>query len=72
MFFAFAPKKHGGGLMKELDDMFYECKDEKERYGEDYGVPVSFLKRLKRSYAEAFEIGEWLAKPEKKELCGGG
>jgi len=58
--------------MKELDDMFYECKEEKKRYGEDYGVPVSFLRRLKRSYAEAFEVGEWVSKAEKKQLCSGG
>ena len=70
--FAFAPKNGTGAIMKELDDMFYECKEEKKRYGEDYGVPVSFLRRLKRSYAEAFEVGEWLSKAEKKQLCSGG
>ena len=72
MLFAFAPKNGTGAIMKELDDMFYECKEEKKRYGEDYGVPVSFLMRLKRSYAEAFEVGEWVSKAEKKQLCSGG
>ncbi len=72
LYFVFMPK-HGmpkhGSIKKELFAMWVECDVQRKYYGDDYGVPMGFLRLMKEVYGQKFVQGRWLTKREKKMLC---